>query len=122
MNAGVSWLIAPLRIRRFPRKRSSRREPRVKSHVITKGMELRGGRTTMSVNRKRFRVEQSILGGAPMEMPMGAEIDAGPMHREIMNELRGIRAQMADPVRFTAEAVQEAPKREVAQTQPMLET
>jgi chemotaxis protein CheZ len=76
----------------------------------------------MSVNRKRFRVEQSILGGAPMEMPMGAEIDAGPMHREIMNELRAIRAQMAAPARFTAETVQQAANRELAETQAMLDT
>ncbi len=77
----------------------------------------------MSVNRKRFRVEQSILGGAPMEMPMGAdEVDAGPMHREIMNELRAIRAQMAAPARFTAETVQQAANRELAETQAMLDT
>ena len=53
---------------------------------------------------------------------MGAEIDAGPMHREIMNELRAIRAQMAAPARFTAETVQQAANRELAETQAMLDT
>jgi len=48
----------------------------------------------MSVSRKRFRIEQAILGDAPISMPVeGGEI--GPMHREIMAELRAIRAQMA---------------------------
>ena len=49
----------------------------------------------MSVNRKRFRIEQALLGDAPIMMPgiEGGEI--GPMHREIMAELRTIRAQMA---------------------------
>ena len=47
----------------------------------------------MSVNRKRFRIE-SILGEAPIVMhEEGGEI--GPMHKEIMAELRAIRAQMA---------------------------
>ena len=48
----------------------------------------------MSVSRKRFRIEEAILGDAPM--PVSAEGgDIGPMHREIMSELRSIRAQMA---------------------------
>jgi chemotaxis protein CheZ len=76
----------------------------------------------MSVNRKRFRVEQAFLGDAPMVMPAGAEVDVGPMHREIMNELRAIRAQMAAPARRTTETVQEAANRELAETQAMLET
>jgi chemotaxis protein CheZ len=77
----------------------------------------------MSVNRKRFRVEQAILGDAPIEMPMGADVDVGPMHREIMNELRAIRAQMAAPVRSqTPEALQDAANRELAETQALLDT
>jgi chemotaxis protein CheZ len=77
----------------------------------------------MSVNRKRFRVEQAILGDAPIEMPMGADVDVGPMHREIMNELRAIRAQMAAPVRSqTPEALQDAANRELAETQSLLDT
>ena len=77
----------------------------------------------MSVNRKRFRVEQAILGDAPIEMPLGADVDVGPMHREIMNELRAIRAQMAAPVRTqTPEALQDAADRELAETQALLDT
>src|SRR5213592_4483842 len=76
----------------------------------------------MSVNRKRFRVEQAILGDAPMVMPAGAEVDVGPMHREIMNELRAIRAQMAAPARRPAETSAEAVARDVAEAQTLLDT
>lgn len=76
----------------------------------------------MSVSRKRFRVEQAILGDEPLVMPAVADADAGPMHREIMNELRAIRAQMAAPVRHTPEALQDAANRELAETQALLET
>jgi chemotaxis protein CheZ len=75
----------------------------------------------MSVNRKRFRVEQAILGDAPMVMPEEIEADAGPMHREIMAELRAIRAQMAAPARTIAETTEEAINREMAESQAMLE-
>jgi chemotaxis protein CheZ len=77
----------------------------------------------MSVSRKRFRVEQAILGNEPLVMPAVADADVGPMHREIMNELRAIRAQMAAPAaRQTPEALQEAANRELAETQALLET
>jgi chemotaxis protein CheZ len=78
----------------------------------------------MSINRKRFRVEQAILGDAPTEMPALSEADTGPMHHEIMNELRAIRAQMAAPARQsqTTESLQEAADRELAETQSLLET
>ena len=75
----------------------------------------------MSVSRKRFRIEQAILGDVPMPaIAEGGEI--GPMHKEIMAELRAIRAQMAAGahVRAGGEAVDVA--REVAQTQALLET
>ena len=36
----------------------------------------------MPVHRKRFRIEEAI--GDIIAMPEGADIDAGPMHREIM--------------------------------------
>ena len=49
----------------------------------------------MSVNRKRFRIEQAILGDAPIIMPAVEGGEIGPMHREIMAELRAIRTQMA---------------------------
>jgi chemotaxis protein CheZ len=81
--------------------------------------------TTMSVNRKRFRVEQAIVGEVPMPEPVVVEGgDIGPMHREIMTELRYIRAQMAvcdgrSPVKETAEA---SVVREVAEAHALLET
>jgi chemotaxis protein CheZ len=77
----------------------------------------------MSVSRKRFRVEQAIVGDMPMSMPDVAEGDAGPMHREIMAELRAIRAQMAAPARSGApETTEAAIAREVAESQALLET
>jgi chemotaxis protein CheZ len=49
----------------------------------------------MPVHRKRFRIEESFFGAAPI----AADADGGagilPMHHEIMNELRAIREQMA---------------------------
>src|SRR4051812_43134349 len=49
----------------------------------------------MPVHRKRFRIEESFFGAAPLSPD--AEGDAGilPMHREIMSELRSLREQMA---------------------------
>jgi chemotaxis protein CheZ len=49
----------------------------------------------MPIHRRRFRVEQAVAGDLPM--PMVADEDVGPMHREIMSELRAIRSQMAAP-------------------------
>ena len=47
----------------------------------------------MPVHRKRFRIEE-VFSGGDAAMP-GADGDIGPMHREIMSELRAIRTQMA---------------------------
>src|SRR3954447_17066737 len=77
----------------------------------------------MSVSRKRFRVEQAILGVEQMAMPAVAEADAGPMHGEIMAELRAMRAQMAAAlVRKSSETPEEAVARELAETQALLDT
>src|SRR4030088_3129239 len=80
----------------------------------------------MSVSRKRFRIEQAIMGDVPMQVSAVAEGgDIGPMHREIMAELRSIRAQMAaggharSAVTETAEA---SVAREVAEAHTLLET
>mgnify|MGYP003508797877 CR=1 FL=1 len=51
----------------------------------------------MSVNRKRFRIEQAILGDAPIVMPAVEGGEIGPMHREIMAELRAIPGLTAFP-------------------------
>src|SRR5690349_22250950 len=75
----------------------------------------------MSVNRKRFRIE-SILGDAPIVMhEEGGEI--GPMHKEIMAELRAIRAQMASFGHAGAPtSVQSEIARETADAHALLET
>jgi chemotaxis protein CheZ len=81
--------------------------------------------TTMSVSRKRFRVEQAIMGEVPMPEPVVVEDgDLGPMHREIMAELRYIRAQMAggggrSAVKENAEA---SIAREIAEANALLDT
>jgi chemotaxis protein CheZ len=54
----------------------------------------------MPVHRKRFRIEESFFGAAPISAD--ADGDAMPMHREIMNELRALREQMAAPHRGPA--------------------
>src|SRR5713226_8046837 len=84
---------------------------------------VKGWDELMSVTRKRFRIEQAIMGDMPG--PVAAEGgDIGPMHREIMAELRFIRAQMSTgTVRSpAADGTQESVMREVAATQALLET
>src|SRR5438874_13719869 len=76
----------------------------------------------MSVSRKRFRIEQTLFGEVPMSMPV-ADGDAGPMHREIMAELRAIRAQMAAPARGGVTGTTEGTiAYEVAESHALLET
>ncbi|GCC49428.1 hypothetical protein chiPu_0033523, partial [Chiloscyllium punctatum] len=53
------------------------------------------GMKIMSVKRKRFRVEQAMGEVVMPEPEVTGGADLGPMHREIMAELRSIRAQMA---------------------------
>jgi chemotaxis protein CheZ len=74
----------------------------------------------MAVHRKRFRVEEAIVG----EMPIPEMIDeAGPMHGEIMAELRAIRAQMARNSHIASLPPTEAVMaHEVAETRAMLDT
>jgi chemotaxis protein CheZ len=81
----------------------------------------------MSVSRKRFRVEQATMGEMPMPAPVtveGGEI--GPMHREIMAELRSIRAHMTLGVHaeraVATEATAAAVAREVAEAHALLDT
>ena len=79
----------------------------------------------MSVNRKRFRIEEAIMGEAPMPVSVVTDdSDIGPMHREIMAELRSIRAQMASgPSRSAVTEPAEATvSREVAEALALLNT
>jgi chemotaxis protein CheZ len=75
----------------------------------------------MPVHRRRFRIEQAFAGEVPMPSP--ADGDVGPMHREIMTELRAIRSQMGRPVNGAGtEAIGESVDREVADAHALLET
>jgi chemotaxis protein CheZ len=73
----------------------------------------------MPVHRRRFRIEEAFVGEMPM--PAADDSDAGPMHREIMNELRSIRAQMAGPGNAAATSA-ELPMQQVAEAKALLET
>lgn len=58
-----------------------------------------------------------------MPMPAAADGEAGPMHREIMNELRSIRAQMAAPVHGgAASTAPDSAAQQIAESQALLET
>ena len=71
--------------------------------------------------RRRFRIEESFAGDMPM--PASVDGDAGPMHREIMTELRALRAQMAGPGRSAAtETIDASLSREAAEAHALLET
>ena len=78
----------------------------------------------MPIHRRRFRIEEAFIGG-DMPMPAVADGEIGPMHREIMNELRAIRSQMASagPARSAAaETLDASVSREVAEAHALLET
>jgi chemotaxis protein CheZ len=75
----------------------------------------------MPVHRRRFRIEEAISGN--IHLPPEVDTEVGPMHREIMNELRAIRAQMAVArPNAAAETLGEAAAREVAEAHVLLET
>jgi chemotaxis protein CheZ len=75
----------------------------------------------MPVHRRRFRIEQALAGDVPM--PSADDGDLGPMHREIMTELRAIRAQMAESGRnVAAESKGASTTREVGETDALIET
>jgi chemotaxis protein CheZ len=79
----------------------------------------------MPIHRKRFRIEEASIGDMPMLSVVDG--DAGPMHREIMTELRAIRTQMARSGSGAAnsaatETIGESVTREVAEAHALLET
>ena len=75
----------------------------------------------MPVHRRRFRIEEAIVGDIPMPPDLDGEV--GPLHHEIMNELRAIRAHMAAPGTSAAtNAIGESVTQEVAEAQALLET
>jgi len=75
----------------------------------------------MPIHRRRFRIEEAYMG----DMPMAAVADgeSGPMHREIMSELRAIRAQMGRPGPSGAmETLGDSAAHEVIEARALLET
>ena len=75
----------------------------------------------MPIHRKRFRIEQAVDGNMPILEGAGEEL--GPMHHEIMAELRAIRAQMGSArVSAAASALEDSSSREAADLRAMLET
>jgi len=76
----------------------------------------------MPIHRKRFRIEEAYVGDMPMPAAIDGEI--GPMHREIMTELRAIRAEMAHNGHSAepAPSSEGAISRDVANAQALLET
>jgi chemotaxis protein CheZ len=77
----------------------------------------------MPVHRKRFRIEEAIVG--QVMTPEIDGVDIGPMHNEIMAELRAIRAQMANATAgngIMPAAGDPSVLRQIAETQAMLET
>src|ERR1700731_341710 len=76
----------------------------------------------MPIHRKRFRIEEAFGGDVTTpELVDGGEI--GPMHSEIMADLRAIRAQMANAGSSMVPAAGDpSALRQIAETQAMLET
>jgi len=72
------------------------------------------------VHRKRFRVEEAISGNMPMTE--GFEGDIGPMHQEIMAELRAIRALMGAAARGEVQDGEGHIVHEVSQAHALLQT
>jgi chemotaxis protein CheZ len=76
----------------------------------------------MSVRRKRFRIEE-VFGTAPLPTDVVSGEEPMPMHREIMTELRAIRAQMAAPTRnAVSDEVSASTDQQVAEAQALLAT
>src|SRR6201981_1315194 len=76
----------------------------------------------MPVHRRRYRIEEAFAGDLPM-LPEIEGGEVGPMHHEIMSELRAIRAQMgtASQTMITG-TIGEAASRETAEAHALLET
>ena len=75
----------------------------------------------MPIHRKRFRIEEAF--GGDMRIPESAGGEIGPMHHEIMAELRAIRAQMGGAkVGSAVAAVEDSTSREAAELRAVLET
>src|SRR6202046_3518235 len=76
----------------------------------------------MPIHRRRFRIEEAFSGD--IQLPPEVDTEVGPIHREIMNELRAIRAQLGTVPRSSVatETVGEATARETAEAHALWET
>jgi chemotaxis protein CheZ len=74
----------------------------------------------MPVHRRRFRIEEAIGGTLPIAEVSDGTV--GPMHREIMTELRAIRAQMGAGSGPATDSSGATIAREVSDAQALLET
>jgi hypothetical protein len=94
VNPAHPWLIVGVRAASRTHHKNLRRELHVKSSLLKTG-GVKSGREHMPIHRRRFRIEEAFVG--EVSTPSIVEADAGPMHHEIMTELRAIRSQMASP-------------------------
>jgi chemotaxis protein CheZ len=94
------------------------------NRIWVKLEEMKVRNRLMPVHRKRFRIEEAF--GGDLLSPEVSGGDIGPMHREIMAELRALRAQMANGggghQSATAAVIEDTAQREVAEARLLLET
>src|ERR1700687_2868205 len=75
----------------------------------------------MPIHRRRFRIEEAILGELPIQAAADGDVD--PMHREIMIELRAIGPRRAGAGNSAAvETIGSSVSRETADAHALLET
>src|SRR5947209_3059095 len=93
------------------------------NRVCLKLGECKFRENLMPVHRKRFRIEEAFKGSDMPVQETAEDSDVGPMHREIMTELRALRAQMAGAGRSAAtETIGASVTSEVAEAHALLET
>src|SRR5882672_9639320 len=93
------------------------------NHLCVKDDECRSGTILMPIHRRRFRIEQAVVGDMPIAAV--ADGDIGPMHHEIMSELRAIRAQMGvsgTGKSVAVETIGASVTREIAEALALLDT
>src|SRR5712671_374450 len=93
------------------------------NQLCVKDDECRSGKILMPIHRRRFRIEQAVVGDMPIAA--AADGDIGPMHHEIMSELRAIRAQMGGSgtgKSVAVETIGASVTREIAEALALLET
>src|SRR6202158_6294831 len=81
MNGGCAWLIAGVRRRGAGCATVPGVNPML-NRIGVKLDEWKVRNNLMPIHRRRFRIEEAFAG----DMPMTADGEFGPMHREIMAE------------------------------------